>query len=557
MSMPAGRRAGIAVLLGLLAIVLLLTVLPGDPGAIRLAGVGALWWLALAAVPLASTLLACVLLLRPAGAGPAGRGLVAVAGWVAPVVVVAVAARVFAGAADAPVIALAALVAPLVALLAAPDVTEPAPNRVASLATLAAAGLALWGSLGALADVVLPLGVRRWQTVVLAAALALLASEWRPRGAEARATPATVLVLAGAAGLVLPVVVVGVAVGASPWSAWSRAASRPAFTFDERSLWVREGRRLAEPATFAFTEAHRVTALAPGAYRIVEQTGPTRLTREWRLAAGDALSLRPGDRLVLEAGAHVRFEAGKRVPGAPPSGAVWADPPERRSARTAVAALGAALTLVGGALVFAAAPGLPPGRAAPAAPALLPALVLAAAAWGVYAALAAPELALGARARAGLFELPALVLPGAGGRALTLLAALALLALAVAGACALRELVGFTAAGRSGRGASFVWAALVLAAAAASAWAGDAWGAFLAGCGLAAAAAAAPRLAGGGARPELAGSLVGATAFLGLWAGAAWLPAWAAAAGRYPALVAAPLAFITCRAWRVAGARRG
>src|SRR2546430_4924996 len=115
-------------------------------------------------------------------------------------------------------------------------------------------------------------------------------------------------VLAGAAGVVLPLVVIGaVAVAVPPWTAWSRTASRPALTFGERSAWVTDGRRLERSTTLVFTEPHRVTALNPGVYRVVEEVvegdAPRSVTREWRLAAGEALTLRPGDRLILQAGA--------------------------------------------------------------------------------------------------------------------------------------------------------------------------------------------------------------------------------------------------------------
>jgi hypothetical protein len=554
MPRAVGRRVGSAVLAGLVTSVLLLTLLPGDPGSLRLGGVGAFWWLAVLVAPLAGALSVAILAAATAARAP---GLAALAAWAGPAVLIAVAARVFAGAADAPVVVLVVLLAPLAALLSPPRAAGFAANRVASLATLAAAALVLWGSFAALADVAEVLRVRRWQAAVLAAALALLAGEWRPRRARARPVLAGVLLVAGAVGFVLPVVAVGATVGAAPWSAWSLAASRPAFTFDERSVWVTEGRALTHPETFDFSEAHRVTALAPGAYRIVEPVGPARVTREWRLEVGDTLALRPGDQLVLEAGARVRFEPGKRVPGAPASGASWADPPERRSPQAAARTLGAALTLAGGALVLLRASAPPARGGARAAPALLFVVVLAAVSWGLYAALVAPDLALGAPGRAGLFELPARVVPPPAGPALTALAVLALLLLFVAGACALRNLAASMARGESEQGVSLVWAGLVVAAAAASVWPADAWRVFLAGCGLAAAAASAPRLAGAGARAGLAGSLVGVAAFLVLWAGAAWLPDWAAAAGAYPALLAAPLAVVASRAWRVAGSKRG
>src|SRR5260370_838152 len=87
-------------------------------------------------------------------------------------------------------------------------------------------------------------GVRAfwWLAIAVARARPRLAGGWGPRVGEPRPDPAGALVLAGAAGFVLPVVVVAAAVGAAPWSAWSRAASQPAFKFGERSVWVTDGR---------------------------------------------------------------------------------------------------------------------------------------------------------------------------------------------------------------------------------------------------------------------------------------------------------------------------
>ena len=56
----------------------------------------------------------------------------------------------------------------------------------------------------------------------------------------------------------------------------------------------------------------------------VERDAMRVVVREWRLGAGDALTVRPGDQLTVDPGARVRFEAGRRVPGAPPSGMAWA-----------------------------------------------------------------------------------------------------------------------------------------------------------------------------------------------------------------------------------------
>jgi len=56
MSMATGGRVGVVVLLLLVAAVVALPLLPGDPATIRLAGVGALWWFAAFAAPLIATL---------------------------------------------------------------------------------------------------------------------------------------------------------------------------------------------------------------------------------------------------------------------------------------------------------------------------------------------------------------------------------------------------------------------------------------------------------------------------------------------------------------------
>lgn len=569
--MAAGRRVGVGVVLGLLGVALVLAAVPGDPGAIRLAGVATLWWFALAAA-LVSTVTASIFLRPPRNVPaprsdtrnvpstgsfaniPSPRSDTIIAAWVAPVVLVSLASRVFAGAAEVPVLALALVSAPLAALLGAAPGEGTGTNRVASVATLAAVGLVLWASLITLGDVAQVLGARRWLAVVLATALALLASAWRARD------PGWALgasLGAGTLGVVLAVVVVGAIAATPPWAAWSEVASRPALTFAARSAWVNEGRRFAEPVSVAFTEAHRVTALAPGVYRVVEEVDRRRVTREWRLAAGDALTLRPGDRLVLEAGAQVRFEPGKRVPGAPMSGIVWADPPERHRLSTLVETFGVALTLVGGALALSlrVAAGAPStARGALAGSALLLLMVLSAVCWGVYGAHAAPELALGAGASAGLVELPALLLQTLAGRALVAATVIALILLFVATTCALRD-VGIADGAPGARDA--VWTGLLALAAAAGVWPGDAWRVFLAGCGLAGATVIAPRIAGGGRAAELAGSAVGAAAFAGLAAAAGLLPVWAAAPGAYPILLAGPLAWASARAWKVAGIARG
>jgi hypothetical protein len=62
MSLVPGRRAGIVVVLALLALVPLLAIVPSAPGAVRVAGVSLLWWYAGLVAPLLSTLLTMILL---------------------------------------------------------------------------------------------------------------------------------------------------------------------------------------------------------------------------------------------------------------------------------------------------------------------------------------------------------------------------------------------------------------------------------------------------------------------------------------------------------------
>src|SRR5260370_24515953 len=175
MPTAAGRRGGCSVLAGLVAGVILLPLPPGDPGSIRIAGVGAFWWLAIVVAPLVATLTVAAL------PRPPSAGLVAVAAWAGPAVLVTVAARVFGGLADAPVLALLVLVAPLAALLAAPAAPAPAPSRIASLATLAGAAPAPAASFMGLPPAAGGLGVRGWQAAVPPPAPCPLASAWAPR----------------------------------------------------------------------------------------------------------------------------------------------------------------------------------------------------------------------------------------------------------------------------------------------------------------------------------------------------------------------------------------
>jgi hypothetical protein len=459
------------------------------------------------------------------------RGLAA---WTGPVLLGTLTTRVAAGAPDAPILVLAAVVAPLVALLQ-PRVDE-APHVVSATATSVSAALILAASFVPIGDVAVLLGGRRWHGVVMAAALLLLLAlmpridRWRPIG----------LVVGGAA-LVLGLLTLASATALSPWTAWRDAAARPALVFSAHSPWVSDGGWFARRATLTFEEGHRLIAVAPATFRVVEHDGTTDVVRDWRLAAGDPLSVRPGDRVTVEAGSRVRFQAGKRVPGAAPSGAVWAD----AGASPGVGSVAALLTLVLGAI------GLVPaaGRRGFVAPATLLTLALAAACWGVYAVATAPEVMLSGSVAEPLLGVSSAV-PGA--RHLALLGVVALVALFVAAAGALRERVAVLAGAR----ATVVWLTIVAVAAVASLWPFDPWLLLLAGLGIAAATLAAPRLAGAGVARvagwpvQAIGALTGGVTFAAVAALGARLPAALGFVADWPVLLAAPAAWLVVKLLR-------
>ena len=465
--------------------------------------------------------------------------LAALAAWLQPVLVLALAFRITAGAPDAPWLALAALVAPLVALLA--SARPAARNPVVAGAAAVTITLVLAADLLVAADAATVLGLARWQGAALAALGALALAAWAP----ARRLSAPALAVAAVA-LLLGPAAVALAAGGTPWTAWQRSGLRPALTFAEQSTWVRAGGRFARATTLRFTEGQRVVTLAAGVFRVVERDAATPTVREWRLAAGDALALRPGDELTVEGGARLRFEAGRRVPGAPASGVEWADAPAR-GPRLLPLALGALATLLGGALAL-----VPPvrGRAAAAGPLVLVTATTAALAWGLYSATT-PDLVLGGALPAPLLRLPAAVL-GPAGLPLAVLTGLALILLLAAGVVALRERLAASASA-----AIELWVAAVVVAAALAMVPLDPWRLLIFALGLGAAAWAPARLATspGGA---VAGPIVGGVAFLALAALPALAPGapvWLDALARYPALVALPLGWAAARAMPADGAR--
>ena len=576
MPIAAPRRVGVAGLLGLLAGSLILMLAPGNPGALRLAGIGVLWWYAAVAAPLTAVLL--VTLVQRVAPGSASRRptVLAVAAWTSPVLLALVAARAFSGGPDAPALALAALVAPLIAFLVPTSGAERRPNLVAALAVGAAAGFILWANLLLFADVAGVLGLPRWAATVPATLVALVTLELaqatdvsRTATGRERAEGGTVARLARAAlrgggltllytsalGFVALVLIIALTLVASPWGAWRAVASRSALTFSELSPWVTEGRTLARSTALDFTEAHRVTALSPATYRVLE---PGRF-REGQLRAGESLSLRAGDRLVLDAGARLRFEAGKRIPGSPASGVAWADPPERGGFATVAETLGAMVTLVGGALAFVGSRPALGARTVYVGSGLLVALVLSSLSLGVFGAFAAPGLSIGAPAVAAVFDLPAAIVPGPRGRALGALGGVMLLVLFAATALALRDVLqralrapdrgDASAAGGRVKLVRPIMRLFLVAAWAASFWGGEASRALLIGLGLAASATLAPRLADDEPGARLVGSLVGVIVFAGLSMLGPRLPTWAAVVGAYPVVAALPLAWGAIRAW--------
>src|SRR5262245_2074797 len=543
MSIAAPRWVGVAGLLGLLAGAIVLMAAPGNPGALRLSGVSLLWWYTAGIAPLGAILLVVLVRSLPAEIADGTSGWVVGAAWTSPVILGLVAAGVFSGSPGAPAVTLAVLGAPRVARLD-PVVGEPSrPSVVAWLAIIVGIGLVLWANFLLLVDVGRLVGLPRWATSIAVAAVALLAPVLLPENPAAASRVS--LAGAGSVAFVVLAAIVGIALATSPWGAWMSVASQPALTFGHRDPWVTTGRTLAAPVALDFTELHRVTALSPAIYRVDE---PGRF-REWPLREGESLTLRAGDRLVLDAGTRLRFEAGKRVPGAAASGVAWADPPERGAPLTLAETIAATLTLVAGALALA-------GPASPTrfrgASALLPAMVLGAVCLGVYGVYTAPGLLIGAPALASVFYVPATVVPDAAGRGLAWLTALVLLVLLAATVLALRGILG-RACGARARGelTERVMTGLVVAAAVASLRPVDASWALLTGLGLLTSAVVAPRLAADEPVARLAGSLVRAAAFVCLVL--VRLPAWASVAGAYPAVTAAPLAWIAARASRGSG----
>jgi hypothetical protein len=222
-----------------------------------------------------------------------------------------------------------------------------------------------------------------------------------------------------------------------------------------------------------FEEEHRVTAAGPAQLHVRAVDGARVTESDWDLRPGESVTLRPGDELRWPPGARLRFEAGKTVPGAPPSGIVWADGRRGDSSRR----WGLLFTLTGGALAllgFGVA-GRVPRRAMAVAGAALVAVFAWGVVWAVYCALGAPDLFLGGVAVERLARPPSLA-ARAGGFVLALLPAAALASF-LASSVALRERIGgldLTGGGEIGHDFG-LWSAIIGGTALASLWPAEPW----------------------------------------------------------------------------------
>jgi hypothetical protein len=468
--------------------------------------------------------------------------------WLTPAAMLAVPAALAARGPDGLWLGLVVALAPLVVLGVAPSRPMPAPGETPAtgdvlfpvVTLLLTVGVLLWANIALAGDVAVWLGARRWQGIAVAAAAGWLLTAWRPLR---RITP--LLLALAFAGALLALLQVAWALGLGPIAAWERVASQSAFRFPPSSPWVVTGRELGAlrgGGPLVFDEVHRLTAPAGGVLRARTQDGARLADIEWTLAPGQTVTLRAGDEIARGATLRLRFEADKRVPGAPPSGMVWA----AGRPRGWLERLGLAVTLLVGAAALLRA-GLRPRLRRDGAGFVAGGLLLAfgwAQAWAVYALLEAPDLLLGGVTVERLLELPAPALfAEPWRRSLQALLLAAGLAAFLASSLALRERLGAldaTGGGEIGHDPG-LWAGLFGGAALASLWPVDPWALSLlalggAGCALGPAALWPPRRARTATTAGMVGLLVfAAMAALSLRGSAGGL-----SGAAYPALVAAP-----------------
>jgi hypothetical protein len=275
------------------------------------------------------------------------HGLTLLAVWLTPAVWLAMSEAIAERGPEGVWIGLTLVAAPLVALAARrPEsgADDETVRRFRRGVMLAAGGILMWANAIVAGDVAPVFGVARWQALVVAVVLGWAALAWR--GAT-RLLP--VIALVAVVGLGVPLAELARQARTGPIAAWEHLATQQAFRFPPSSVWVTEGRSLGAsraPLSVVFSEEHSVSAPAGGVVRAQVFDGRDGIDREWSLAPGQSVTLRTGDRLEIDRETPLRFEAGKRVPGAPSSGMVWAGGSPSDGGR----ALGVAVTLVAGAI---------------------------------------------------------------------------------------------------------------------------------------------------------------------------------------------------------------
>jgi len=489
--------------------------------------------------------------------------------WLSPVLLLSVPVELLTAGRDGLFLLLLVSVAPLLALLFPQPSTPPSWNhstgRLAAILILLMVGTILWANLTLAGDVAVWLGGSRWSGAAVAGggmvALAALGEDER-RG--------RLLGLLALLGLALPLLVVLRATDPVPSRVWSRVASQAAFRFSPESPWVNEGRSVRARRgadTLVFEEEHRLIPLTDGRMRVTISDGRRLRVEELLVTRGRPVTLRPGDRLHVDGRARYRFEAGKRIPGAPASGIVWADAPLRPRGVAFLRLLGLGVTLVGGAAALFTL-GEPRSRGGTALwGLLLLAAVVWSECWAVYGAAYAPELFLGGVTPEKLLELPALVLGEPWGRWLVGVVLAGLLAGMLAAAAALRQTLGHMStagvaparvpAGQNagepparvpaieeGIGQDWrLWGGLVGLAGLASLWPFDAWTLLSLAFGLGASTLAPLVVVGGRPRAAMGATAVGFALFVGLAVLGRLAPAQGNIILSFPALIAAPAAW--------------
>jgi hypothetical protein len=470
------------------------------------------------------------------------------AAWLHPALCLTLPALLLGGGSDGLWVALLAVVAPLVARGRPAQKLPPRASLLAVAALVVAVGLLFWANLILAGDIAHWLGRPRGHGIAVAAGGGLLLA--LVPGAARTAPALAVLALAAVA---LPAAVLVRESEVGPLEAWDRVASRPAFHFSASSPWVTTGRALArvapDGAGLVFDEEHRVSAASAGILRIRSQDGPHVSDREWEMGPGQSVTLRAGDRLEAGTDVRVRFQAGRRVPGAPVSGAAWA----RVGAPVLVAHVGLGMTLVGGAVAVLRPRRRPRRSAALLGGAALLGVLLWAETWAVYGALTVPELLLGGPGLARVLDLPELAFGEGPGEPYLALLVMGALGSFLASTVGLRAAVTRLGDGRRqlGRDAS-LWKAVFAVTGALALWPAEPWRITLLALGLAASVVTPMLLVPprpGSTHGPLAAGLLGLALFIALILLGRFgdVPAGAGPLMAYPALTALPSAVLLGR----------